>query len=79
MCKKIKRDDISDVMINQTCRSGTSISANIAEANETAHWLLLLRRTDFIKQGDYEKLNNQCQALIKMLYCSIRTVSYNLK
>lgn len=98
LCKKLKYDPINNIMINQICRSATSISANIAEANvsfskkdfkhklsialkeanETAHWILLMKRSCFIKHEDYKRLDSQCQAIIKMLYCSIRTVSYNL-
>lgn len=98
LCKKMKYDPINNILINQICRSATSVSANIAEANvsyskkdfkhklsialkeanETAHWLLLMCRSRFIKHEDYKQLDNQCQAIIKMLYCSIRTVTYSI-
>lgn len=72
------------IMARQILRSGTSIGANISEAqsassekdflfkmqiaskecNETKYWLLLLYKTDFITQEEFESINSDCIELM---------------
>jgi len=36
LCKKLKRDTITELLINQIVRSGTSVGANYCEANNAS-------------------------------------------
>ena len=80
------------VISNQIGRSGTSIGANIYEANyaqgkkdfialkeasETGYWLELLHRTSYIDNEIFQILNNQCTAIRVMLVASCRTAKQN--
>ena len=80
------------VMSKQVLRSGTSIGANIAEAqegqskkdfiskmsialseaSETAYWLELLVRTEYITPSQYESINEDCKELIKLLTAIVK-------
>ena len=80
------------VMSKQVLRSGTSIGANIAEAqegqskkdfiskmsialseaSETAYWLELLVRTEYITQSQYENIKEDCRELIKLLTAIVK-------
>ena len=82
------------IMARQILRSGTSIGANISEAqsassekdflfkmqtaskecNETKYWLLLLYKTDFITQEEFESINSDCIELMKLLKAITKTV-----
>ena len=82
---------------DQLFRSGTSVGANMAEAqcaiskkdfiskvyislkecNETLYWLLLLRKTDFISDEQFESINNDCIELKKMLTSITHSVKEN--
>ena len=81
------------VMSKQLLRCGTSIGANIREAeqaqsradflskqnialkeaNEKEYWLELLMRTGFITQNEYERINNDCVELNKLLISIIKS------
>ena len=81
------------IICNQIGRAGTSIGANIheaqyahgkadfisklqialKEANETSYWLLLLSKTNIIKQVEYERLENLCREIRVTLIASINT------
>ena len=86
------------IISNQIGRSGTSIGANIheaqyahskadfvaklqialKEANETAYWLGLLYKTDYIDDDTYKKLHSECSSIRVMLISSIKTAKENL-
>lgn len=83
---------------NQVLKSGTSIGANISEAenaqsnsdfvskmaialketNETKYWLMLLYKTDYISENQYESLFNDCDELYKIISSIILTSKENL-
>ena len=85
------------VISNQIGRSGTSIGANIYEANyaqgkkdfiskleialkeasETGYWLELLYKTNYINEGTYKTLKDQCASIRVMLVASCRTAKSN--
>ena len=75
------------VLSKQILRSGTSIGANVAEAqkaqtaadfnakmnislkeaNETAYWLRLLHRTDYLTDNEYHSLSDNIDEIIAIL------------
>ena len=81
------------IISSQIGRSGTSIGANVyeadyaasradfvnklrialKEANETLYWLNLLLRTNKIDKDNFDKLNENCNAIRAMLIKSIKT------
>ncbi len=85
------------VISGQIGRSGTSIGANIYEANyaqgrkdfiskleialkeasETGYWLELLYRTNYIDEGTFKPLQEQCASIRVMLIASCRTAKNN--
>ena len=91
---KEKRETI---ISNQIGRSGTSIGANIREAqyahskadfiaklqialkesNETAYWLELLFKTNYIAEMEYTLLDSACTSIRVMLISSINTAKAN--
>ena len=93
---KEKRESI---ISNQIGRSGTSIGANIyeaqyahskadfiaklqialKEANETAYWLELLYKTNYITESEYKVLDSACTSIRIMLISSINTAKENTK
>lgn len=88
---KTKKENI---ISNQIGRSGTSIGANIREAqyaqgkadfisklqialkeaNETAYWLELLYKTNYIDESTYKKLDSACTSIRVMLISSVNTI-----
>lgn len=54
--------------------------ANIAlkETNETHYWLSLLHDTQYIDDKQYNSLNIDCEELLKMLICIVKTTKENL-
>ena len=86
-----------NIISNQIGRSGTSIGANIheaqyahgkadfaaklqialKEANETGYWINLLKRTQYIDDATYEKIDGLCRQLRIMFIASIKTVKSN--
>jgi len=95
LCKEKKEFVIS----KQVLRSGTSIGANVAEANsafskkdficklgislkecsETAHWLDILKDTDFLSEKAYESIHSDCIEITKLLTSSIKTAKRNME
>ena len=94
LCREIKANHKESVLSNQLLRSGTSIGANVHEAQyaqgtkdfiskleislkecfETEYWLELLFDTGYIPEEQYQKLQNNCGAIRRMLISSINTV-----
>lgn len=94
LCREIKANYKESVLSNQLLRAGTSIGANIHEAQyaqgtkdfiskleislkecfETEYWLELLFDTGYIPEEQYQKLQNNCGAIRRMLISSINTV-----
>ncbi len=82
---------------SQIGRCGTSIGANIheanyaqsrkdfiskleialKEANETAYWLALLYKTNYIDEQTYRLLDDQCGTVRVMLIASCKTAKAN--
>ncbi|MFA4975058.1 MAG: four helix bundle protein [Candidatus Paceibacterota bacterium] len=83
LCRTIKSDKLSDPILNQLIRSGTSIGANYMEANgasskkdfknkifickkeaqETKHWLRMLKSFSLEQLEIIEKLWKEAQEL----------------
>ena len=94
LCRNMKSEHKETVLINQLLRSGTSIGANIHEAQyakgtkdfiskleiaqkecyETEYWLELLFETGCIEQTSYKAIQNDCEAIRRMLIASLNTV-----
>ena len=86
------------IISGQIGRSGTSIGANIREAqyahgkadfiaklqialkesNETAYWLELLFKTDYLSENQYKALDSACTSIRVMLISSINTTKQSL-
>ena len=86
------------VLSKQVLRSGTSIGANLAEAEyaisekeflskvyialkesaETVFWLELLFQTEYLTEIEYNSLNDDALALLKMLKATTKTLSNKL-
>ena len=49
------------------------LSISLKEARETAYWLNLLKDSDYINQEIFNKSNNDCEELIKILSSIILT------
>ena len=49
------------------------LSISLKEARETKYWLNLLKDSDFISQEKFNKSNNDCEELIKILSSIILT------
>mgnify|MGYP002979288116 CR=1 FL=1 len=83
------------IISNQIGRSGTSIGANIREAqyansradfisklkeaNETGYWLELLFRTNYISEAEYQSLDSACTRIRVMLIASLNTAKAHTK
>ena len=86
---KYLKEQRETIICNQIGRAGTSIGANIheaqsphgiaklqialKEANETSYWLKLLLKTNYIDETRYQELNNSCSQIRVMLIKSINT------
>ena len=51
----------------------------LKEVNETAYWLELLYKTDYISEEEYKKLSSACTSIRVMLISSINTTKKNAK
>lgn len=49
----------------------------LKEANETGYWLELLRKTEYIDEVLYAKLESECKSIRAMLVSSINTAKSN--
>lgn len=85
------------ILSKQLLRSGTSIGANIAEANcaysskeflakmyiafkecaETAYWLELLYKAQYLNQPEFDSINADCTELQKILSSITKTMKTN--
>lgn len=85
------------ILAKQLMRSGTSIGANVAEAeraqskadfiskisialkeaNETAYWLKLLYRTEYINPKQYKSMYNDLDEIISILVSICNTSKAN--
>ena len=94
LCREMKQKNVESALTNQLLRCGTSIGANIHEAqyaqgtkdfiskleialkecNESSYWLELLYETNNINEEIFNKLQNQCIELRRMLVSSITTL-----
>ena len=86
------------ILSKQVLRSGTSIGANLAEAEyaisekdflakvyialkesaETVFWLELLFQTEYITEAEYDSINEEALALLKMLKATTKTLCTKL-
>jgi four helix bundle protein len=48
------------------------------EINETIYWLELMRETEYLSHKEFESINNDAVALIKILTSSIKTAKSSL-
>ena len=49
------------------------LGISVKEARETSYWLNLLKDSDYITPDDFNRLNNSCDELIKILNSIILT------
>lgn len=86
-------------MSRQILKSGTSIGANIAEAqeaisksdflakifislkecSETAYWLRILNRTNYVTEQQFDSLTADCKELLRILTAITKTTRKNIK
>ena len=78
MCRDIKANARESVLTNQLLRSGTSIGANIHEAQYAQGKKDFISKLE-IAQKEYKPLQNQCGTIRRMLISSINTVKKNDK
>lgn len=98
LCDEKKEFILSKQLLSkQLLRSGTSIGANIAEANcacsrkdflakmyiafkesaETAYWLELLYKAQYLTQTQYDSINADCVELQKLLSSITKSLKEN--
>jgi len=53
------------------------MSVALKEANETEYWLMLLKESEFIENGVYLSIVNECQELLRLLISTINTSKKN--
>ena len=46
----------------------------LKEANETEYWLRLLKKTEYIKDEQYQEIYNDCDQLLAMLIATTKTI-----
>jgi four helix bundle protein len=51
----------------------SKLNIALKEADETAYWLRILKRTEFISQDQFSSLNEDVQELISILVSIIKT------
>lgn len=85
LCTEIKENRKGNVLLNQLLRSGTSIGANIHEANyaaskadfinkfQIALKVGLFKETKMITEKEYTEMYDKCSKLRKLLISSITT------
>ena len=94
MHKYLSKVKNETVLSKQVLRSGTSISANLAEAysgaskkdflakvyiafkesSETSQWLLLLHKSDYLTQPEFDSMHADCKEIENMLAKTIKTL-----
>ena len=53
------------------------LTISLKEANETKYWILLLHRTQFIKEEEFKSIIKDCQELRKMIGSIISSTKRN--
>ena len=53
------------------------LTISLKEANETKYWILLLHRTQFIKEEEFKSVIKDCQELLKMIGSIISSTKRN--
>ena len=53
------------------------LSIALKEANETAYWLTLLNRTDYLALEVYQSLRKDVDEIIRMIIASLKTIKDN--
>ena len=53
------------------------LTISLKEANETKYWILLLHRTQFIKEEEYNSIMTDCQELRKLIGSIISSTKRN--
>lgn len=48
------------------------LSIALKEANETEYWLILLEKTDYLHEAEYNSIVNDCKELLKLLISIIK-------
>ena len=66
------------VLRRQILKSGTSIGANVREADETIYWIELLYASEFIEKFIYGELNEKAVEIIKIIKAIIITSKKSL-
>ena len=99
MCKYLMDTKNEYILSKQVLRSGTSIFANLSEAecaiskndwlakvyialkecSETAGWVRLLVKTDYLEQNMYDSIYSECLEIKKILSASTKTMQEKLK
>ena len=49
------------------------LTIGLKEANESKYWLEILLATNFLPSNMFESLNQDCEAILKMLISSVKT------
>ena len=52
----------------------SKLSIALKEANETAYWLTLLNRTDYLTQDVYQSLRKDVDEIIRIIIASLKTI-----
>ena len=84
LCRFLIDEKHEHKISDQLFRSGTSIGANMAEAqsikecNETLFWLTLLRKTGSLDSKQYQSIYDDCEELKRLLVSITKTSKYNL-
>lgn len=55
------------------------LTISLKEANETKYWILLLHRTQFITENEFESIMTDCQELRKLIGSIISSTKRNQK
>lgn len=73
------------ILSKQILRSGTSVGANIREAqnaqkecDETAYWLELLNQSNYIDKDQFQKLESSASSILKMIKSAILTTKQKM-
>jgi len=45
----------------------------LKEANETAYWLMLLKDTEYIREKEFQSINNDCSEILKLLISIVKS------
>ena len=53
----------------------SKLNIALKEAEETHYWLLLLSKSDYLAQSDYQSIDRDCEELIRLLVAITKTQS----